>query len=197
MVKRLAVSAVVMVAGLVQVGHAEDLNTIFGRVKTLADQGNYAKALEELAWARKELENKNNEKLQNLLPPTLAGFSADKGKAESVMGMTNVERNYTQGDKAVRVSLTQLGGADSGLAGLAGLGQAAAMMGGMQGAVRINGRTALLEGDEEGGSPNLTIFLDGGSILKLESSNDVNGATLKKMAEELKISEIEAYIRGK
>ena len=59
---------------------------------------------------------------------------------------------------------------------------------------RIGGRTANLAA--ENGNPELTIFLNSGSILKLEMLNGSEKEELRQMAEAIKIDELDNYLRG-
>jgi hypothetical protein len=72
-----------------------------------------------------------------------------------------------------------------------------AMMGGNQPGVdsfRLNGRTAMLEKEDE--SASLTVFLNGGSMLKFEMNGSNNADTLKKFASGFKIADIEKHLKG-
>lgn len=175
---------------------AEDLNAIFKKVGEFVEAKNYPKALEELKWAQKEIEKLNLKQMENLLPENVAGFVGAKAKANSAMGFTNLERQYSKDSIKIDVSLTGTGGA--GLAGMAGIGQMAAMMGNVPGqeTMRINGRTAMLESNEGSDSSSLTVFLDGGTILKMEMSGSSDSAVLKGFAEALKIDDIDKYLKG-
>ena len=87
----------------------------------------------------------------------------------------------------------------AGLGGLAALGQMAAMMGGGtpgSDTFRIGGRTATLQATPGSSSSDLTIFLDSGSMLKIESYDGVSGDVLKQMAENLKINDLDNYLKG-
>jgi hypothetical protein len=187
---------VASVLGVNANSYAEDLNAIFANVnKYVADQ-NYSKALEELKWASKEIEKMNSKKIETFFPDTLSGFAGEKVTSSGALGMTNIERNYKNGNNSVKVALTNLGAAGGALGGLAQLGSMAALMGGQTGmeSFRINGRTAQL--DTTSGEPKLTVFMDSGSMLTLESSGTVDSETLKKMVEELKLDEFDKYLKG-
>jgi hypothetical protein len=71
----------------------------------------------------------------------------------------------------------------------------AAMFGGEAGqdTFRLQGRTAMLRDD--GGAPELQVFLDSGSILTLSGDN-ATGAELRGMAEALKLDALDSYLRG-
>lgn len=178
--------------------YAEDVNAIFKKVNDLISAQNYSKALDELKWASKEIEKLHAEKLKTFLPDSVAGFTGDKVQAANALGITSIERNYRQGGSSVKISLTNMGGAagGAGMGGLAQLGQMAAMFGGTSGidTFRIQGRTATLENRDQGG--DLTVYLDSGSVLKLESSTGVKGDTLKGIAEALKLDDLDKYLKG-
>lgn len=179
---------------------AEDLDAIFKRVNELVEDKNYTKALEELSWARKEIEKMNMTKVEQFFPDELAGFKGDKFESQAALGFSAMERNYRKDGTSTQVKASLVGGMGGtgmeGLGGLAGMGRMAAMMGGGPNTVRIAGRTATMESDEDAKSADLTLFLDSGSILRFEMSGDSDTAALKKMAEEIKIDELESYLRG-
>ena len=176
----------------------EEIEKIFENVVKLKNDGNYAKAINELTWASKELERMNVEKLKSFLPDTVSGFTGQEVTANAVMGLTSIERNYSKDDISVKVSLTNTSG-NSGLGGgFAGLGQLAAAFGGQAGlnSFRIDGNTANLEVNQQRKSAELTVFLQSGSILKLDMSNSSDGELLKGLAEGLKLGEIDTYLKG-
>lgn len=175
---------------------AEDINEIFKKVNGYVTEQNYPKALEELSWAKKEIEKLNSTKIGTLLPTEVNGFTGGEVKVQSAMGFDNIERDYTGSGKKISVSVTG-GGAGGAMGGLAGLARMGMMMGGQQPGVdsfRLDGRTANL--DTTGGKAELTVFLDSGSILKIEGQKGVDAATIKSFAEGLKISNLDNYMRG-
>ena len=177
---------------------AEDLKQIFENVNKYYEEKNYAKALEELSWAQKEIEKANSQVTQSFFPAEYEGYKGGKIESANVFGMSNVERTYSKGSQSIKVSL--LGGSkgqgQNPLGGLAAFGQMAAMMGGQPGveSFRMDGRTANLETQDD--SVNLTVFLDGGSMLKFEMSNSNDAGALKKFAQGFKIGDIEKHIKG-
>lgn len=177
---------------------AEDINEIFKRVNQFIENKNYARAMEELDWAKKEIEKMHITKLEEFFPDSLAGFKGEKFDTNSVLGFTNIERDYTQGKKKVKVSLT--GGTGQGgaaLSGLAQLGKMAAMFGGGGNGsetLRVKGRTAMSE--STGAVSSLTVILDSGSMLRLDSSDGMKSEELKSMAEAIKVDELDTYLKG-
>jgi hypothetical protein len=175
---------------------AEDLKTILDKVMVLEKEGNYQKALDELGWAKKELEKKNSEQLVKLFPDELGGLKGEKAEVNSALGFTNIERNYSNDTTEVKVSITGTGGAAGGLGGLAAFGQMAAMMGAQSGqdVFRIDGMTASMEG--EGSNSKLSVFLSGGSILIFDMVRGKDASILKKMAETIGVSKIDNKLKG-
>lgn len=175
---------------------AEDLNQIFQKVNTYVGEKNYTKALEELSWAKKEIEKLNGQKILEFFPDDIAGYKGGESQVNSALGMQNLERPYSKDASTIKVSLTGAG-KDSPMGGLASLGKMAAMFGGQAGGteqIRINGRTANLS--EETGNSELTVFLDSGSIMQLSANGAGKSAELKTFAEALKIDALDAYLRG-
>lgn len=175
---------------------AEDINEVFKKVNEYVQQKNYPKAMEELGWAQKELEKMHQARLAELLPGEVDGFKGGDTQVQQMMGFSNIEREYTNGDKNVRVAITGTGGAE-GMGGLAGIAKMGMMMGGTQAGkdqFRIAGRTASL--DTTSGSPELTIFLESGSVMQISTGDGVDGPALKKFAEGLKIADLDSYLKG-
>jgi hypothetical protein len=181
---------------LCQPALAEDINEVFKKVNEYVQQKNYPKAMEELTWAQKELEKMHQARLSELLPATIDGFQGGETEVQQVMGFSNIERQYSKDDKNIRLAIAGTGGGE-GMGGLAGLAKMGMMMGGTQPGkdqFRIAGRTASM--DTSNDSPELTIFLESGSLLTLSASEGVDGPALKKFAEALKISDLDTYLKG-
>jgi hypothetical protein len=176
---------------------AEDLNKIFEKVNTYVSEKNYTKALEELAWAKKEIEKMNSGKIVEFFPDEVAGYKGAEVKNSSALGMQNIEREYSKNGSTIKVSLTG-GGKDSPMGGLASLGKMAAMFGAQAGGmdqVRVSGKTANLS--EETGNSEMTIFLDSGSLLQLTANGPKKTEELKTFAEGLKLDALDSYLEGK
>lgn len=176
--------------------YGEDINDVFKKVNEYVQQKNYPKAMEELSWAQKELEKLHQERLSELLPAEVNGFKGGDTQVQQMMGFSNIEREYTNGEKSIRIAITGTGGTD-GMGGLAGLAKMGMMMGATQSGrdqFRISGRTATL--DTTNDSPELSIFLESGALMQLTTGDGVNGDALKKFAESLKIAELDTYLKG-
>jgi len=170
---------------------ADELKEILTKVETLATEENFSKALEELSWAKKDLETKYNKKLGGFLPDTLGDFTAGKLETSSAMGMTQISRVYASGNNKVSVEI-QGGSGAGGMGGLAALGQMAAMFGQQPGqeTMRIKGRT--VNHQEENGE--MIVYLDGGSILTVKKQS--GSIDLKDIVEAIDLDGIEKFMKG-
>jgi hypothetical protein len=179
-----------------QSAFGEDINEVFKKVNEYVQQKNYPKAMEELSWAQKELEKLHQTRLSELLPAEVDGFKGGDTQVQQMMGFSNIEREYTNGEKNIRVAITGTSGTE-GMGGLAGIAKMGMMMGATQGGrdqFRINGRTASL--DTTNDSPELSVFLESGAVLQLTTGGGVDGPALKKFAEALKIADLDTYLKG-
>lgn len=185
-------------SSLTTVAHAEDINEIFKRVNEYVAKENYTKALEELSWAKKEIEKQNSSKIAKLLPEEISGFKGSEAKVTNALGMLNLEKTYKAEGKEIQLSLTGgAGGAGDSMGGLSGLARMGMMMDASQGGsetFRIDGRTASLK--TEGTRPELTIILESGSMLKLEARKGVDAAALKTFGETMKLAPLDTYLKG-
>lgn len=173
---------------------SEDIKALLDKVQQYNSEGNYSKALEELSWVKKELETKYMAKLGDFLPNTLAGMTGAKVETSSALGMTLISRVYTNGANSAKVELNSGSGgaASAGMGGLAALGQMAAMFGQQAGqtSLRIKGKTANLQD----GSGEMTIFLDGGSMLTIKKQSGT--VDHKALAEGIDFDAIEKFMKG-
>jgi hypothetical protein len=130
------------------------------------------------------------------LPADVNGYKGGEPEIQSAMGFTNIERRYTQGESEVKVAISGASGGEGGAGGLAGLAKMGMMFGGAEPGVdqfRLDGRTATLRTE---GTPELAVFLESGSLLQITGSEGVDGATLKKFAEGLKVGLLDSYLKG-
>ncbi len=180
---------------------AEDINAIFSKVNELVKAQNYTKALEELGWAKKEIEKMNSQRLTSFFPDSLAGYTGGQTKNNSALGLTQLEKVYNKGETSVTLTLTGStggAGANSGLGGIAAFGQMAAMMnqgGEGQETFRLAGKTATLVQEPGSDQAELTVFLDG-AMLKLEMNGGAKAEDLKAMANGLKLEDLYTYLKG-
>jgi hypothetical protein len=196
MQRKITTAALFSLLFAVQPALGEDINDVFKKVNEYVQQKNYPKAMEELTWAQKELEKLHQQRLSELLPADVEGYKGGDTQVQQMMGFSNIEREYTNGDKNIRLAITGTSGTD-GMGGLAGIAKMGMMMGATQPGrdqFRINGRTASL--DTTNSSPELSVFLESGAVLQLTTSEGVDGPALKKFAEALKIADLDNYLKG-
>lgn len=195
--RKILITATLLTSFITQNAFGEDINEVFKKVNEYVQQKNYPRAMEELSWAQKELEKLHQTRIGELLPAEVNGYKGGETKVQQAMGFSNIEREYTSGDKQIRVSISGSTGTE-GLGGLAALGKMGMMMGGAQSGreqFRIGGRTATL--DTTNSSPEISVFLESGAILQLSTSSDgIDGPALKQFAESLKINAIDTYLKG-
>jgi hypothetical protein len=194
--RKLTVLLLALMIGTVSASAEENIDEMFNQVKAYLEAENYSKALEELGWAKNEIEKRHSKKVESFFPDTLEGFTGGSIEATNVMGMSNIERTYTHSDgKRVKTSLI---GGSAGGGGLGAFGQMAAMLGASQGqnSFRLNGRTAHLEENEQRNRAELTVSLDSGSMLKFEMNGSSDGALLRKMAQAFDVAALDNYLRG-
>lgn len=194
-----------IVAGLLSIPFpavAEDLNSILKNVTQQVEKKNFPKALEELAWAEKEIQKMHTNRLQTLLPNEVIGYRGSEIESNSALGFSALERTYSKGGNEIRLSLASTkGGADAGglggLGGLAALGRMAAMMGNQPGqeTFRISGLTAT-QISHPGGGGELSVFLDSGAIVKLEANEAADFKNLRPFAEAINLGALDSYLRG-
>lgn len=179
---------------------AESIEEIFAKVKDYSDKGNYPKAIEELAWAEKELQKLHFTKLQSFFPDALGSFEGKPAESQAAFGMSSVEKDYQDGNKTLKLTLA--GGAGGGqgnpLGGIAALARMGQMMGQQPGVetFRIDGRTANLKVNEKYKNAELTVFLEGGSILTAKLSRSAEGEVLREAVKKLPLNELDNYLKG-
>ena len=151
--------------------------------------------MDELGWAKKEIEKLHQTRLGELLPADVNGFKGGETSFQTALGFTSIERTYEGAGKSIKLAIA--GGGGGGLGGLAGLAQMGMMFGGTQPGMeqfRIDGTTASL--NTTGSNPEVSIFLSSGSVLTLTGQDGVDGPSLMKFAEGFKFGEIDTYLKG-
>lgn len=178
---------------------SDALKKLLGKVQEYVDTGNYPKALEELAWVKRDIEKLDFAATAKFFPDELVGFKGEAAETQSTIGITTIERVYRQGKRTIKVSLFGgSGNAGGAMGGLAALGRFAMMQqGGQKGQemFRIDGRTARL--NQKGKSADLTIHLDSGGILKFDMKRGGDVRTLREVAEAFPINDLDVYRRSR
>ena len=155
-------------------------------------QENYPKALEELTWCRRSVEDLHYDRIKQIVERTVLGYEPDGATVEGAMGMSMIESTYSNGSDRITLELTS-GGA-MGSAGATGLGALAGLAGAFgvrnQGTrqVRVAGLTGQLE--EEDDEASLTLTLDSGMIIVVTGPD---ADTVEEFAEEI-IPDLEDYL---
>ncbi len=160
--------------------------------RLITEEDDLEGALEEASWCLTGLQQLKEEIKLSLLPDELQGYVGGDIKNESIMGISTVERVYTQDGDKLTVSLVTTGGAGGALGGLGELGK---LFGALEGAgapggkkIRIQRRTVIVS--DEGGKGALTVQLKSGATLKVESS-DLGSDELVEFMREFPIKEID------
>lgn len=181
---------------------AEDIEVIFKKVNELRAAGKYSQALSELGWAEKELERLNMEKIQSYIPANIPGFTAEKLKSNSALGMMNIERVFNRSSDGVQIRVSLIGAgnnsaAAAGFGSLAALGQMAAAMGNNaigQEAFRVEGNTATLAADNEARTADLSVSVEG-IVVKMEMSGAADKEALRKVLNSMDIKGMMEYLK--
>jgi hypothetical protein len=179
---------------------AENIDEIFTKVKQYSENQNYPKAIEELAWAEKELQKLHFNKLQSFFPETLGAFKGKPAESQAAFGMSSVEKEYRDGKGILKISLAggSGGAANNPMGGIAALARMGQMMGQQPGVetFRIDGRTANLKVNEKYKNAELTVFLEGGSILTAKLTKSADGDLLRQAIKQLPLTELDNYLKG-
>jgi hypothetical protein len=154
------------------------------------EKGDYKKAQGKVDFLSAALNEFDFDVKKKFFKDDLAGFIGGEMSAQSVMGISVIERTYTRGGKTVKVSLTDLV-ASAGPAGLAAMDQ---MFGQQQATFRLPGRVAASV-TNQGGLTEITATI-GRSIFRVESSN-TKEEKVKEVANAFPIKELLDYVEGR
>ena len=153
------------------------------------DGEDYPRALEELDWCRRSVENLHFDKIKEIVGRSVLGYEPNDVTVEAVLGFATVEADYTNGSDRVGLSLTGGGAAAAtGLGALAGLASAFGVRSNGTNQVRVAGLTGQMEEDED--EATLTLTLEGGMLLVLTGPD---ADTVEAFAEEI-IPVLEDYL---
>ena len=150
---------------------AQDVDTC-DTVTRYVNRGDYPKALEELTWCQRAIQELHYAKISELLEQEAGGFSPGEASYDAAMGLSAVTIEYARGDAYVKLIVTSGSGgasaASTGLGALAGLASAFGVSSSDTKQVRVAGLTGSLEqkGDDQ---VELILTMDGGVILTWEA----------------------------
>lgn len=155
----------------------------------------YAKALEDLDWAKREITNLHFQVLKGFLPKTIPGYETEEMDSGAVFGIQNVSRKYNKGEQDIEISVSSgnLGEGGTGLGALMGMASAfQSMDAGTQSQMIVvkdrKGRFNLVESDKEG---TLTFTLQNNVVLMVKTHGFPNSDEAKKTAELIDFDGIE------
>jgi len=136
----IALGCLCVVSSQVVAQSADEAATACTEAARLIDEEDFASALDEAKWCVESLQQIKQQAMLTVFPDSVDGFDGGDLDNQSAMGMTILERTYTNGDGDVSVSLTT-GVAGGGLAALAQLGMGLGAGTGKK--MRIQKRTVL------------------------------------------------------
>lgn len=155
----------------------------------------YAKALEDLNWAKKEITNKHMEVVKALLPESLPGYETQHIDGGAALGFQNISRDYVNGDKHVKISISSGDTSDTG-AGLGALVNMAAAFQAMDGSTKSNlvivqGHKGQFNLEPDSKHGTLTLSINSKAYVSIETWGFDNSDEAKKAAEKLDFDKIE------
>jgi hypothetical protein len=159
-------------ASAAQQGELAQASAACAEAVRLIEIDDSAGALEEARWCVESLEQWKQQQTLTLLPDFIDDYTAGELQNSSAMGMTIIERTYTNSDSSVSVSLTS-GAASSGLAALAQLGMELGNTGTGK-KTRVQKRTVINMSQPGAGSEYMVQLKSGGMLT-------VNSTTLDEM----------------
>ncbi len=129
-------------------------------------------ALEEADWCREGLQQMKQQQTLAVFPDAVDGYIGGEVSNEGALGMVILGREYTKGDKNIKLELTT-GAVAGGLGNLSELINAFGAAGGSDGKkIRIQRRTVI--DSSKGGTADLTVQLKSGGMMSV-SSTSVSG----------------------
>lgn len=151
---------------------AEEAATACADAVQMINDEDFDGALEEAKWCVESLQQIKQQAMLAVFPDEVLEFAGGELSNQSAMGMTMLERSYSNAQSEVNVSLTT-GMAGGGLAALAQLGMGMNAGGGKK--MRIQKRT-VLDLSQPGEGQYMVQLKSGGSLAI--SSNDLNAEQL-------------------
>ncbi len=164
---------------------AEEAATACSDAVELINEQDFAGALEEAKWCVESLQQIKQQAMLEVFPDEVLDYSGGELSNQSAMGMTMLERNYSNSESDVDVSLTT-GMAGGGLAALAQLGMG--MNAGAGKKMRIHKRT-VLDLSESGEGQYMVQLKSGGSLMI--SSTELNAEQLLPFVKAFPIVELD------
>ncbi|MBN1296234.1 hypothetical protein JXA80_05600 [bacterium] len=177
---------------------ADNVNDLLKSADANYEAKKYAKALEDLEWARKEIANLQLQEMKKLLPEVVDGMKGQDGDGGSIFGINAVSREYRSedGEKSVTITLAS-GKSSQGGAGLGAIMGMAAAMGAMDASrqskmIIHQGYKGQWSLDPETKEGMLVFNLNGGSMINIETEGYDDEKVAEQAAKSLDIEKIEA-----
>jgi hypothetical protein len=156
------------------------------------ERENYPRALEELNWCKKSIEDLHFDKIREIIDRSIDGYDPDEISVEGAMGIAMVEATYSNGSDEITLRITTVAAsgsaAASGLGALSGLASSLGIRSRNSDQVRVAGLTGQMK--EEGDGMALMLTMDGGVVLTFEGPDS---DSLEAFAEDI-IPDLEDYL---
>jgi hypothetical protein len=187
-----AMCAVVLVAlsGSVR---ADNVTDLLQSAEQNYQSGKYAKALEDLEWAKKEISKRHLEELKKYLPANVEGYTQEDPSTGSMMAVNACSRTYTQVGTGNTIEVNIISaGAESGMGAFMGMAAAMGAMGGMGGEMILShGKRGSLVVDAAGKSATATFTLARNVIVTIEGNGFTDGEEVKRFAQLIDLAALE------
>lgn len=157
----------------------------------------YAKALEDLEWARKEIANLQLQAMKKFLPDELDGMKGQDADGGAIFGIHSVSKRYASadGNKSVTITLAAgtTGQASGGLGALMGMAAAfGAMDAGTDSKMVVaKGYKGQFNLDKNTNEGTLIFNLSDGAMINIETDGYTDSTMAEKAAKTLDIPKIE------
>jgi len=156
------------------------------------EREDFPRALEELNWCKRSVEDLHFARIQSIMDRPIAGFSPEEITIEGALGFATIVGIYSNGSTEVEFSLTTGSAAGSaasaGLSALSGLASSLGVRSRGSDQVRIAGLTGQIQ--EQGRGVNLMLTMDGGVVMNIEGDD---ADIVEEFAEDI-IPDLEDYI---
>ncbi len=156
---------------------------------------NYAKALEDLNWAKQEITNKHMEVVKTLLPESLPGYETRESDSGAAFGMQNVSREYIKENHRIKISISggETGQGGAGLGALMGMAAAFQTMDGntKSNLVIVNGQKGQFNLETSNNHGTLTLTVNSKVFITVETWGFTDSDEAKKAAEKLNFVRIQ------
>lgn len=174
----------------------ENFNTFLSNAEKYFKEGKYAKAIEELDWAKKVASDNLFKKLKSYFPEKVPDFTAEDFEGGDVFGIQGISRTYTHNKSGGTIKITIYAGSKTGLGGLASMIGFASMMAGMDksketGIVTSHGIRGNLIHDKNNKETTVVFSLQKNVFVVVEGNGFDTPELTKKFAEMLDVASIE------